>query len=549
MRINHPQVEIEHLAAIISESMAAQQDGHVSINAAQTVPPEDGPPQLRLQPDFKPRADHRYHINDLLQYHGRLFVQAAYRAILKRSPDDTELLRELKRLQSGDVNKIDLLAGLRFSPEGRAKKVRLDGLALPAVIRRLGHLPLLGYFIRLGIAFLRLPNLIRNERQFAGFVLAQHEQIEDFINLMPAQLSEVSRLYERLSTQLQTLATAQQAIAQQRTEFERAADHRLGELDQRLREMDQRFESASADIVEVNKRMEHGLETERTNRHGEVNQLAAEQQRLAGAQAEMETEIASVYLQLQHARSELTIHGRNISAIAAGHMETSGPAQPVTFEAQQFHVLYAALEDRFRGTRNDIKERFKLYLPYVKDQSTVVDLGCGRGEWLEILSEADIKASGVDTNSLQVEQCHVRGLNVREEDLITYLRSLSNESVGAVTGFHIIEHLPFDTLITLLSEALRVLRPGGIVIFETPNPENVLVASNYFYLDPTHRHPVPSELMEFLLKNRGFHKIEIIRLRPWESARVTGNDEITERFNNFFYGPMDYAILGWKVGQ
>ena len=95
---------------------------------------------------------------------------------------------------------------------------------------------------------------------------------------------------------------------------------------------------------------------------------------------------------------------------------------------------------------------------------------------------------------------------------------------------------------------MRVLRPGGVVIFETPNPENLVVGSNYFYLDPTHRHPLPTELMEFLFKNRGFEHVEILQLHPWESGRVAGEGELTERFNGYIYGPMDYAIVGRKVG-
>ncbi|HEU4870988.1 MAG TPA: class I SAM-dependent methyltransferase, partial [Pyrinomonadaceae bacterium] len=211
-------------------------------------------------------------------------------------------------------------------------------------------------------------------------------------------------------------------------------------------------------------------------------------------------------------------------------------------------ALYAALEDRFRGRREEIKERFKVYFPYVKDRAPVVDLGCGRGEWLEILSEAGIEASGVDMNLIQLEQCRARGLKVSEEDFLSYLQRLDDASAGAITGFHIVEHVSLKTLITLLNEALRVLQPGGVVIFETPNPENVLVGSNYFYMDPTHRNPLPSELLEFLLESRGFEAIEILNLHPWESARVAGESELTERFNTYFYGPMDYAIVGRKIG-
>jgi O-antigen chain-terminating methyltransferase len=88
-----------------------------------------------------------------------------------------------------------------------------------------------------------------------------------------------------------------------------------------------------------------------------------------------------------------------------------------------------------------------------------------------------------------------------------------------------------------------------MVIFETPNPENVLVGSNYFYFDPTHRNPLPSLLMNFLLTSRGLHRIEVMNLHAWDHARITGKNALTARFNELFYGPMDYAIAGWKVTE
>ena len=442
--MNQPRLEIDDLAAVIRESMAAQQDDQPLAHVVQTVSTENGPPQLKLQPDFQPSSDHRYHINDLLRYHDRVFVQAAYRAVLKRSPDEAELLRDLKQLRSGAINKVDLLAALRFSTEGRGKGVQLDGLMIPAMIRRLGQLPLVGYVIRLGIAFVRLPKLVRDQREFGGYLLAQNQQIADFINVTS------DRLTERTNT-----------IAERQGNFES--------------DLKQRIETLRAEATALRFRM------------GDLSE-------------------------------------------------------------PDLDALYVALEDRFRGSREEIKERFREYLPYVKDNSPVIDLGCGRGEWLELLNENGIEARGVDSNSLQVEQCRERGLDVTGQDLFAYLQSISDESTGAVTGFHIIEHMSFNALIALLNEVLRVLRPGGVAIFETPNPENVVVGANYFYLDPTHRHPLPTELMEFLFKNRGFENVQVLPLHPWHSGRVAGEGELAERFNGYFYGPMDYAIVGRKVG-
>jgi SAM-dependent methyltransferase len=104
-------------------------------------------------------------------------------------------------------------------------------------------------------------------------------------------------------------------------------------------------------------------------------------------------------------------------------------------------------------------------------------------------------------------------------------------------------------LVKLLDETVRVLKPGGVAIFETPNPENVLVGSHNFYLDPTHRNPLPSATVKFIAEARGLCRIEIMNLHPYpESYRVEDAGlNIAKRFNEYFYGPQDYAVVGWKV--
>ncbi len=130
---------------------------------------------------------------------------------------------------------------------------------------------------------------------------------------------------------------------------------------------------------------------------------------------------------------------------------------------------------------------------------------------------------------------------------MAYLREVADSSLCALTGFHIVEHLPLETLLRLLDEAVRVVAPGGLVVFETPNPENVLVGSCNFYFDPTHRNPLPAPVMQFLLESRGLSRVEIIRLNPSDAEPVAGDTDLVRRFNQYFYGPMDYAVVGWKA--
>lgn len=222
-----------------------------------------------------------------------------------------------------------------------------------------------------------------------------------------------------------------------------------------------------------------------------------------------------------------------------------------------FDELYVAFEDIFRGSRADVKERLAVYLHDMKSAGIgapgmpIVDLGCGRGEWLELLRSNQMDAHGVDRNPVMLETCRGFGLDVRRQDALSYLSTVEDESLGGVTAFHLIEHLPFDYLIALVDQSLRALRPGGWVIFETPNPANIAVGAHTFYLDPTHLHPLPSSMMRFFVEARGFTDVEIKELNPDpEWRKLEGDDDpVVARINQYFHGPRDYAVIGRKPGS
>jgi SAM-dependent methyltransferase len=217
--------------------------------------------------------------------------------------------------------------------------------------------------------------------------------------------------------------------------------------------------------------------------------------------------------------------------------------------------LYLEFENQFRGERKDIKNRLRVYLPLLREHGIgtplmpVLDVGCGRGEWLELLRESGMTARGVDNNRAMLTDCRERQLPVEEGDAVDYLRTLEAGSLGCVTGHHIIEHLPFASLVDLLDETVRILKPGGVAIFETPNPANLMVGAERFYFDPTHRNPLPSPLMRFLVEARGLDRVGILELQPGPEEMRLPDDgsKLTERFNQMFYGPQDYAVIGWKV--
>jgi 2-polyprenyl-3-methyl-5-hydroxy-6-metoxy-1,4-benzoquinol methylase len=216
---------------------------------------------------------------------------------------------------------------------------------------------------------------------------------------------------------------------------------------------------------------------------------------------------------------------------------------------------HRTFQDQFRSTREDMKERSRIYLPILKSngigspEMPLLDVGCGLGEWLEILRLEGVCARGVDANRAMIEECRARNLQALESDAIAYLRSLDTKSLGAVTGFYIIEHLPFPYLMDLLDETVRVLKPGGLAVFETPNPGNAVVSIQKFYFEETPRQPLPGSLMRFLAQERGLCRVEILELRARPDAVHVPEAEgtVAERFSQLFYGPQDYAIIGWKA--
>ena len=220
-----------------------------------------------------------------------------------------------------------------------------------------------------------------------------------------------------------------------------------------------------------------------------------------------------------------------------------------TFKDQFYHRL----ENAWRGSRAEITRRLKVYLPEVRkavDRSgggPVLDLGCGRGEWLEVLREADIGAFGIDTNAVQIEEAREAGLDARLGDAVTALSEAEDASVSVITAHHLIEHLPFDTVAWITREAMRVLAPGGLLLFETPDTRNVLVGATTFHTDPTHLKPMPEQVMSVLLETAGFDPVEIRHINPHERLdEFLSKEDVNDEIAYLLFGPQDLTILGVK---
>ena len=216
---------------------------------------------------------------------------------------------------------------------------------------------------------------------------------------------------------------------------------------------------------------------------------------------------------------------------------------------------YLTLESVFRGDSARIRAQLEAdYLTLLLDardragDGPCVDLGCGRGEWLDVLGAYGFKAQGVDLNPAMATAAKARGHDVTVNDALAYLRALPDDGALVISGFHIAEHLDFPTLFRVIAESRRALKPQGLLILETPNPENIWVATHTFHHDPTHDHPLTPSSLEFLVNHHGLETVAVLRLHPYpQEARLPGNDPVSERLNGMTCCGQDFAVVAKKT--
>jgi SAM-dependent methyltransferase/uncharacterized protein YbgA (DUF1722 family) len=547
-----------------------------------------------------------YTLRDFLNYHDEDFVRNAYRGVLGREPDAEGARRFLGRLRTGDFAKVEILGRIRFSPEGRAAGVRVSGVLIPFALRTLRRIPVLGHALGIVQYILRLPNIVRNHERLEAVVFLHQREMRRNVNAISAEIETALQRLQVLA------AGSRAALEGKIAALERATTTSLGDVTEQLESMAARLEDKvdrqEAAALEQRLRSEGDMRAEQLTQQGQTLEqrirselnaqvahaeaatrstnaelmalrslVGALEQRAAGQPpgallretietvradaVRIDTKLTDVDQYLLAYRQDLLEQERRLGILLEDATKRpptileTGPSAAVRKERDhQFDGFYVAFEDTFRGPREDIKQRVEVYLPYVREagagtiEAPVLDIGCGRGEWLELLNDNGLAASGVDLNRITAAHCRERGLVVAEADALDYLRGVETASIGAVTAIHLIEHVPFRQLMCLFDEVRRVLKPGGVAIFETPNPENLVVGACNFWYDPTHQQPLPPEPMRFILDNRGFTRIEILRLHPSTDMSIPTEapNELPAVIAERFYGPQDYALVGYK---
>jgi SAM-dependent methyltransferase len=554
-------------------------------------------PRLGAFAEDLPKQE-RYCLADFLAYHDEDFVRQVYRRVLGREPDREGGSRYLAKIRAGALSRIEVLGRIRFSSEGRAAAVPITGLAVPFAMRTMRRVPVVGRLAGIAQYLWRLPDIARNHEALESAVFANRTELRARVNDI---LDEFERRLGTLASTIDVDALGGEVRALGTDGLRLASHVSHVERDKASRgEMEALRSEARANVARVQTEVQTEVQTVRSEVLASVGSANARVDAI-------EERIASAFVRLdegEHAREEaaqrvsellddLVRTRRAVDALRDGNQALAqqlaqlpsredlsaarNRANPATADAGPVRVaatstdaasmatqaavpavhddaFYVAFEDRFRGTREDIKQRVSIYLPIVRAagagvaEAPVLDVGCGRGEWLELLREEQLRARGVDVNPVAVAGCRARGLDVVATDALDCLRDLPHESLGAISAIHVIEHLPFAQLVELFAEARRVLRPGGVAIFETPNPENLVVGACNFYYDPTHERPLPPEPFRFILESHGFERVEIMRLHP-DTHPVDLSflpAELAAVLAQRLFGPQDYALVGYR---
>ncbi len=433
-----------------------------------------------------------YELSDFLKLQDEAFLNLAYMAILGRVPDDNGRKHFLSCLRNGALTKTDILGRLRYSQEGRVSKVPVHGLLTRFCVNSLYKIPVLGYVIKVIAGVLTFPALLKNLQMFESRTSAQQNLLSQALESLSVQKADK-----------QNVEDIRQVLEQ--VSVQKADSLRVEELQ---------------DVFTAN------IETIKKTMYEHTTIILDQQRRLN--------------LLLEEAKNYL-----------ADCISNNKPDMLASEYEHAYDALYVLFEEKFRGTREDILQRLHKYVHYIQLagagtlQYPVLDLGCGRGEWLELLSDTGYTARGVDCNRVMLQLCRERNLAVEESDALAFLRGLPPGSLGALTSFHMIEHLPWKDVIALFDEAFRVLRPGGCIIFETPNPENIIVGSCTFYTDPSHVHPIPPATLAYLAQARGFIDSTIMRSSPLLFFDTPPDGEMARMMEVFNCG-QDYAVIAYK---
>ncbi|MBI3678919.1 MAG: class I SAM-dependent methyltransferase [Acidobacteria bacterium] len=395
----------------------------------------------------------------------------------------------------------------------------------------------LGWFVRDQIEFNRacldcvhalLEATNEANRAMAALACQVDRRIEDLRNQMQAEMQPLRRTAEALAEEARELKDVRGHWAEWRQEWERKLSINEIQFLRSVADLQTAFQHR-ATLMESNFRDLAG------SQHRDFA-VALDKARLE-IQERLWAELAKVRMEFEKLiHNELRVMRQRVQAATPAPAASPATAVAGLPEAPIDCLRFA---DRFRGTEDYVRRIQKRYVEKFAGFGEVLDIGCGRGEFLECLREAGMVAKGIDSNAEMVALCRSKDLYAEQADLFDYLGELDEASLDGIFCAQVVEHLPPHRVPEMISLAAAALRPGGRIVIETPNPECLAIFATHFYLDPTHRRPVPAALLAFYLEESGFGQIATEYMNPAEESLPHLPDALR--------GGLDYAISATRL--
>lgn len=396
---------------------------------------------------------------------------------------------------------------------------------------------------------------------FAPALARQTDFNSALVQLLNARLPQ----RDRLDARLRELASALVHYAQRVLPLLDARDRMVSALTTTRAELIlEAFARRLEDLARLSQQFRKELEAAQGQLEAAQGQLETAQGQLEARAQEVEAARRQLEARAQEAerllaqRDRLEALGEEVRALR-GTLAATAPLPAVAATALRAaeESVYTAFENRFRGSRAELRERQAPDADLFRGLDPVVDLGCGRGEFLELLREAGVAGRGVDGNRNAVLECREKGFDVVHGDVVDFLRAQGEGSLGGVFAAQVVEHLPPAVLATLLAETHRALRKGGLLLLETVNVRSATAFLEVYIRDVTHERPLHPETLAFMVAAAGFTDVRVetrapipaegkLRVVPWQGLPMDAAraiNENVERLNALLFGPLDYAVI------
>jgi len=408
------------------------------------------------------------------------------------------------------------------------------------------------------------------DQQWRQLTANQQREVQEFKTALRGEADELKETLRGEAHELKEILRAEIYELKMKSEAEaRGLGTHVQELEAHLGGEVQELKDIRAHWAEWRQGWEHRLAINETRLLHSVAELNGAFQHRAGLleasfrdqvrsqhadfTAALERSLKRLWTDLERVRLEYErlIHGElrvirqraAVSATAAIAPAGAGPPAP---SPAPLEFDYGRFAERFRGSEEYVTKGQRFYLPYFTGRREVLDIGCGRGEFLELMREAGVTARGIDLSQESVDLCRYKGLQAETADLFRYLADLPEASLDGIFSAQVVEHLPPERLPDMIRLASSRLERDGVLAIETPNPECLAIFASHFYLDPTHTRPVPHALLTFYMEEYGLGLIEVRRLSPAiESMPALAG--LPDDFREAFFGGLDYAIIGRKL--